>query len=86
MIKGKIIMFSLIFALNFFYSHSPRWRCPTFDSITTAKDAEEEGDEEDKKKMDPNEKVTLELTARLIFAYCGLRRACTGTRWVDGKT
>ena len=45
----------------------------------------EEKDEEDKKKIDLTEKVTLELTARSIIASCGLRRACTGTRWVDGK-
>ena len=65
MIKGKIIMFSWIFASSFFsYSHSRRWRCPTLDRITTAKDAEEEGDEEDKKRLDLNEKATLELTAR----------------------
>ena len=37
---------------------------PLLDRITTAKDAEEEGDEEDKKRMDQNEKVTSELTAR----------------------
>ena len=86
MIKGKIKMFSWIFALSFFtYSHSRRWRCPTLDRITTAKDAEEEGDEEDKKRMGLNEKVTLELTARSIIASCGLRRACTGTRLVDWK-
>ena len=79
------------FCLQFFftYSDSRRWRSPTLDRITTAKDAEEEGDEEDKKRMDVNEKVTLELTARSIIASCGLRRACIGTwsktRWVDGK-
>ena len=55
------------------------------DRITTAKDAEEEGNEEDKKRVDLNEKVTLGLTARSIIASCGLRRACMGTRWVDGK-
>ena len=88
MIKGKIIMFSWIFALSFFYlqplakmamSHSK------IDRITTAKDAEEEGDEEDKKRMDQNEKVTSELTARAIIASSGLTRACVGTwsrtRW-----
>ena len=58
---------------------------PLLDRITTAKDAEEEGDEEDKKRMDLNEKVILELTARSTITSCGLRRACMGTRWVDGK-
>ena len=54
------------FCLQFFftYSDSRRWRCPTLDRITTAKDAEEEGDEEDKKRMDLNEKATLELQGR----------------------
>ena len=55
------------------------------DRITTAKNAEEEGDEEYKKRMDLNVKVTLELTARSIIASCGLRIACTGTRLVDWK-
>ena len=41
---------------------------PLLDRITTAKDAEEEGDEEDKKRVDLKDKVTLELTARLIIA------------------
>ena len=74
------------FCLQFFftYSDSRRWRCPTLDRITTAKDAEEEG-VEDKKRMDLNEKVSLGLTARSIIASCGLRRACTGTRLVDWK-
>ena len=45
----------------------------------------DERDEEDKKRVDLNDKVTLELTARLIIASCGLRRACMGRRWVDGK-
>ena len=43
------------------------------------------GRREDKKRVDLNDKVTLELTARLIIASCGLRRACMGRRWVDGK-
>ena len=55
------------------------------DRITTAKETEEEGNEEDKKRVDLNEKVTLGLAARSNIASCGLRRACMGTRWVDGK-
>ena len=85
-------MFSLIFALSFFYlqplTKMAMSHCK-IDRITTAKDAEEEGNEEDKKRVDLNEKVTLGLTARSIIASCGLRRACIGTwsktRWVDGK-
>ena len=66
------MMVKYVFALSFFtYSHSRRCRCSTLDRITTAKDAEEEGDEEDKKRMDQNEKVTSELTARAIIASCG---------------
>ena len=76
-------MFSLVFAMSLFYlqplTKMAMSHCK-IDRITTAKDAEEEGDEEDKKRMDLNEKVTSELTARAIIASCGLRRACTGTR------
>ena len=55
------------------------------DRITTAKDSEEEGNEEDEKRVELYEKVTLGLAARANIASCGLRRACMGTRWVDGK-
>ena len=55
------------------------------DRITTAKETEEKGNEEDKKRVDLNEKFTLELTARSIIASCGLRIDGTGTRLVDWK-
>ena len=81
-------MFSAIFALSFFYlqplTKMAMSHCK-IDWITTAKDAEEEGNEEDKIRVDLKEKVTFGLTARSIIASCGLRRACMGTRWVDGK-
>ena len=40
------------FCFEFFtYSQSRIWRCLTLDKITTANDAEEEGDEEHKKNI-----------------------------------
>ena len=83
MVKRKIIMFSLIFALSFFYlqplTKMAMSHCK-IDRITTAKETEEKGNEEDKKRVDLNEKVTLGLAARSNIASCGLRRACMGTR------
>ena len=40
---------------------------PLLDRITTAKDAEEEGDEEDKKRMDLNVKSHLVLETLMII-------------------
>ena len=78
MIKGKIIMFSWIFALSFFYlqplTKIAMSHCK-IDRITTTKETEEKGNEGDKKRVQLNEKVTLGLAARSNIASCGLRRA-----------
>ena len=67
MVKGKNHNVFSDFCFEFFYlqplTKMAMSHCK-IDRITTAKDAEEEGDEEDKKRVDLNEKVTLELTAR----------------------
>ena len=83
MVKGKNHNVFIDFCFEFFYlqplTKMAMSHCK-IDRITTAKDAEEEGNEEDKKRVDLNEKVTLGLAARSNIASCGLRRACMGTR------
>ena len=87
MVKGKNHNVFIDFCFEFFLptaTHEDGDVSLLIGSRQQTKDAEEEGDEEDK-KMDSNKKVTLELTARSIIASCGLRRACmetwSRTRW-----
>ena len=75
MVKGKNHNVFIDFCFEFYLQPLTKMAMShcKIDRITTAKDAEEEGNEEDKKRLDLNEKVTLGLTARSIIASCGLR-------------